>query len=238
MAEEDARREMRSTPTGRASARRAGAPPRFADRAEAGRALLPALEGLLDADTRILGIPRGGVVVAAQIADALGLALDVVVARKLGAPGNPELAIGAVADGVQVVDEGLAERTNASFAYLDAEIDAQQQEVRRRTVAYREGRADPSLVGRVTVVVDDGIATGATAIAAVRWCRAAGVDRVILAAPVASAQIMSTLAEEADEVVVLAAPRAFRAVGQYYERFDQVADADVTRILRAHPEPA
>jgi putative phosphoribosyl transferase len=180
----------------------------------------------------VLGIPRGGVVVAAEVARALGAPLDIVIPRKVGAPGNPELGLGAVAPGVRVLDERLIRDLGVSSAYLEREIEAQEREIERRSAAYRGDRPPLVLDERTAIVVDDGVATGGTAAAALRWARQAGASHVVLAVPVAPRQAVSMLSREADEVVVLATPEPFFAVGQWYDRFDQVPDEDVVRLLR------
>jgi putative phosphoribosyl transferase len=204
----------------------------FADRTDAGRQLGERLAGEVTADVVVLGIPRGGVVVAAEVARALGAPLDVVVPRKVGAPFNPELGLGAVAPGVRVLDERLIRELGVSDEYLEREIADQEREIERRLAAYRGGRDPVDPRGRSAVVVDDGVATGGTAVAAVRWARAAGADAVILAVPVAPPQAMAMLETEAGRVVALALPEPFLAVGQWYRDFDQVADDEVVAILR------
>jgi putative phosphoribosyl transferase len=205
----------------------------FTDREDAGRQLAATLADLAGQDVVVLGIPRGGVQVAAVVAGALGAPLDVVIPRKVGAPANPELGIGAVAQDVEVLDERLIRLLGVSEDYLRQEIEAQQEEIRRRSAAYRGNRPPVELRGKVAVVVDDGVATGGTAAAAARWARARGATRVILAVPVAPAEAVGRLRREADEVRVLDTPEPFYAVGQWYEDFPQVSDERVVELLRA-----
>ena len=205
----------------------------FRDRTEAGERLADALVDRLMGPLVVLGVPRGGVLVAAPVARRLGAPLDVVVPRKLRAPGNPELGIGAVAPGVEVLDGDLLERLGIDASYLAREIQLEQAEVERRTAAYRGHRAPVELASRVAVVVDDGVATGGTAIAALRWARTAGASRVVFAAPVGPADTAARLRDEADEVVLLEAPRTFRAVGEWYVSFDQTTDEEVRAVLAA-----
>ena len=203
----------------------------FRDRIEAGRRLADALTHLEGEDVVVLGVPRGGVEVAAEVARVRGWPLDIVIPRKIGAPSNPELGLGAIAPGVRVLDERMIRSLRVSEAYLEGEVAAQEEEIRRRTEAYRGGRPAVPVIGKVAVVVDDGVATGGTAAAALRWARAAGASRVILAVPVAPREAVARLAKEADEVVALATPEPFFAVGQWYERFPQTSDAEVVELL-------
>jgi predicted phosphoribosyltransferase len=212
------------------------APMLFADREDAGRRLGERLAGMSGAV--VLGIPRGGVVVAAEVATALGAPLDVVVPRKVGAPSNPELGLGAVAPGVRVLDERLILDLGVPTAYLEREIAAQEREIERRLEAYRGGRPPVDVRDATAVVVDDGVATGGTAVAALRWARAAGAQEVVLAVPVAPPQAMPMLEREADRVVTLATPEPFHAVGQWYRDFDQVSDASVVAALRSSSDRA
>lgn len=205
----------------------------FDDRADAGWALGEILAERGFADAVVLGIARGGVVVAAAVADALGAPLDVVVPRKIGAPRNPELGLGAVAEGVEVVDATMVARTGASPEYLAAEIARQQEEVVRREGAYRGDQPSPDLTDRTVIVTDDGIATGGTAVAAVRWARARGAGWVVLAVPVMPARMRARLETEADQVIALAEPEDFFAVGQFYRDFRQTRDQEVIALLRA-----
>jgi putative phosphoribosyl transferase len=176
--------------------------------------------------------------VGAVVADRLGLPLDVVIPRKLGAPGNAELGLGAVAEGVTVLDDRLVQALSVPADYLDAEIERQTEEIRRRTAAFRDGREPVPVAGRVAVVVDDGVATGGTAFAAIRWAKKAGALEVVFAAPVAPAEAIRRLEQEAEGVVVLSTPPHFYAVGQWYEQFRQVSDDTVIALLRAAADRA
>ena len=207
----------------------------FRDRSDAGERLADALAARVDGPVVVLGVPRGGVIVAVPVARRLRAPLDVVVPRKLRAPGNPELGIGAVAPGVEVLDDDVVARLGIDPAYLRREIALEQAEVERRTVAYRGGRPPVELAGRSVIVVDDGVATGGTAIAALRWARDARATRVVFAAPVGPASSVARLRVEADDVVLLEAPRSFRAVGEWYATFEQTTDEEVRAALAAEP---
>jgi putative phosphoribosyl transferase len=204
---------------------------RFADRAQAGEQLAVALERHGGTDAVVLGIPRGGVLVAAVVAQRLGLPLDIVVPRKVGAPGNPELGLGAVAPGVRVLDEDLIRRLGVAESYLERAIDAELEEIERRQRRYRGDRPPPDIAGRAAILVDDGIATGGTAVAALRWARARHPSELVLAVPVAPVQSLGRMRAEADEVVVLETPEPFLAVGEWYARFGQASDEEVTSAL-------
>ncbi len=205
----------------------------FRDRREAGEQLAAALQAYRERRPSVLAIPRGGVVVGYAVAAALDAPLDVVVPRKLRAPGNPELAIGAVAhDGTVYLDDALASTLRVSDEYLQDEIAQQTGEVLRRMQLYRGDRPPPDLSGTTAVVVDDGMATGATMIAALRAVRAMRPDRVVAAIPVAPPDSVERLRGEADDVVCLHTPSIFYAVGQFYDDFAQTTDEEVTAILR------
>ena len=203
----------------------------FANRVEAGRRLGEALEQLAWPAVVVLGVPRGGVVVGREVAMLLEAPLDIVVPRKVRAPHNPELGLGAVAPGVTFLDEDLIGALGVSEAYLQQETAIQQEEVERRSQAYRQGRPAVELAGCSAVVVDDGIATGGTAVAALRWARAREAARVALAVPVMPAAARFRMEANADEVVALLEPEAFYAVGQWYLDFDQVSDDEVVRTM-------
>ncbi len=203
----------------------------FGDRHEAGEELAKALVVYGATHCVVLAIPRGGVIVGEVVARALGAPLDVVVPRKIGAPGNPELGIGAVAPGIQVLDPRMVDALGVSAAYLEQEIAAEEQEIERRQHAYRAGRPAVEIAGRVAIVVDDGVATGGTAVAALRWARDRGAARVVLAVPVAPSAALERLRDECDELVVLATPEPFFAVGEWYRRFEQTSDDEVIQAL-------
>jgi putative phosphoribosyl transferase len=203
----------------------------FRDRRQAGELLADALSDRVTPPLVVLGVPRGGVVVASPVAERLGAPLDVVVPRKVRAPGNPELGVGAVAPGVRVLDEDVVRRLGIDPGYLEHEIALEQEEVERRTAAYRGDRPPVDLAGATAVVVDDGVATGGTAIAALRWARNAGASRVVFAAPVGPAGTATRLGPDADDVVLLEEPRTFLAVGEWYERFEQTTDEEVRAAL-------
>jgi putative phosphoribosyl transferase len=209
---------------------------RFADRVEAGRRLGEELKarGIGAEGAVVLGIPRGGVVTAAEVARVLGAPLDVALARKVGAPGNAELAIGAVGpDGAAVIDEDLARRVGATAEWLARAVEREQREVADRQRRFRDGRPPLDVVGRQAIVVDDGVATGSTAVAVGRWLAGAGALRRVLAVPVAPPQTTDRLGDAYDEVHILATPPAFFAVGEFYANFRQVTDDEVRQLLRS-----
>jgi putative phosphoribosyl transferase len=207
----------------------------FRDRRHAGAVLGELVRAHVSPDggrVVVLGIPRGGVVVAAQVARALGAELDLAVPRKLRAPHNPELAVGAVAeDGSVYVDERVASSLRVPSDYLQQEVAQQLEEIRRRVQAYRQGRPPVELAGRTVVLVDDGVATGSTMIAAVRSARRRGAARVVVAVPVAPPEAVRRLREEGCEVLCVREDPLFVAVGQFYEDFTQVSDAEVRGLL-------
>ncbi len=205
----------------------------YADRAEAGRALAERLarEGPY-ADPVVLGLPRGGVPVAAPVAAALGAPLDVAVVRKLGAPGQPELAVGAVGPGgVRVLNGDVVRALRVDERALEAVTDREREEVARRELAYRGDRCAVDLRGRTAVLVDDGLATGATMLAAVRLAQAAGAQRVVVAVPVGAAASCARLAAAADDVLCLHRPNPFGSVGRHYRDFAQTTDDEVRALL-------
>ena len=206
---------------------------RFRDRADAGEQLSEVLVGRAPAPAVVLGIPRGGVLVAAPVARGLEAPLDVVVPKKLGAPGNPELGLGAVAPGVRVLDERLIRKLGVDDAYLEAEIAREESEIARRTAAYRGGRAGADFTEKTAVIVDDGVATGGTALAAIAWARKNGAAGVTFAAPVAPPDTADRIAAVCDDAVFLLTPSVFFAVGEWYETFEQVSDDEVRAALRS-----
>ncbi len=202
----------------------------FIDRVDAGKRLAAALKGA-SKEAIVLAVPRGGVVVGFEVAHTLGFQLDVLITKKIGAPENPELAIGAVAeDGTTILDDDLARRLGVSEQYIAAEIERQKREIKRRLVAYRGDFAYPSLKNREVILVDDGVATGATLKASLRLLRKQGA-KVTVAVPVGPPSTIDELKQEADRVVCLYTPEPFYAIGEFYEDFTQTSDEEVTRLL-------
>ena len=205
-------------------------PKRFADRADAGRQLAELLTGRY-ADPIVLGLPRGGVAVAFEVAKALDAPLDVLVARKLGAPHQPELAVGAIAKGASVLRHDIIDALGISETEIARIAERERARAAELEERLRRGRPPVDLRGRTVIVVDDGLATGATATAAIRSVREQGPARVVLAVPVGAPESVEDLAREADDVVTVAQPRDFRAVGLHYASFPQLSDDEVEAML-------
>lgn len=207
----------------------------FANRAEAGRQLGARLsETLVLQSPLVLGLPRGGVPVASEVARAIGGELDVMVVRKLGAPMQPELAVGAIASGgVQVISERILSMLNVDEETLARVIEREGAELLRRERAYRGDRPPLEVAGRDVVLVDDGMATGSTMLAAVRAVRQLGAGRVIVAVPTAAAETVEEIRREADDVLCLDTPSPFMAVGYWYADFGQTSDEEVRELLAA-----
>lgn len=200
----------------------------FGDRVEAGRRLAVALAGSVRPGTLVLGVPRGGVVVAAEVARAFRLDLDVIVVRKIGAPGNPEYAIGAVDEDGRVIGD----HAGADPVYVEQAAHAGRAEIARRLAAYRGDRPPPRVGGRHLVIVDDGMATGLTLVAALESLRHRGAGRITVAVPVVAPDAAGRITTVADEFVALEIPRGFSAVGQFYRDFGQTSDAEVIALLQ------
>ena len=205
----------------------------FQDRQDAGRQLAQALERYKGAqDTIILALPRGGVVVALKISLALGLPMDVLVTRKLGTPGNPELAMGALAEtGYRHLNTDIIQQFGVSEIELEQEVQQQRAEIDRRIQRYRQGQPLPSLTDYTIILVDDGIATGATFYASSAALRAVPVRHLIAAVPVAPPRVPFELRSQVDEAVVLETPAVFFGIGQFYADFAQVSDEEVINCL-------
>ena len=210
----------------------------FADRAEAGRLLAAELASRkLPGSVIVLALPRGGLPVGLEVAEALGAPLDVVVVRKLGVPWQPELAMGAVAGGsFQTLDQELIGELRVSRQEIDAVVARESAEVARRETLFRKGRAALDLHGRTVVLVDDGLATGSTMLVAARYVRSLKPRKTLIAVPVGSVQACQRLKKEADECVCLATPQPFAAVGEWYVDFRQVTDGEVQSYLAAQRE--
>lgn len=205
----------------------------FADRADAGKQLALLLDGYAGPDTRVLALPRGGVPVAAEVARALHAPLDVFIVRKLGAPGREELAIGAIASGgIKVLNWETIDALGVERATVDAIIARERIEMARREREYRGDRAAQDVAGRTVLLVDDGLATGASMYAAVLALRARTPSKVVVAVPVAPEDTTMQLAQYADEIVCIATPRPFRGVGAWYQDFRQVRDEEVREVLQ------
>src|SRR5215831_7842763 len=207
---------------------------RFRDRSDAGRQLASRLLPLRGKDAVVLGLPRGGVAVAAEVARALDVPLDVIVVRKLGVPAQPELGMGAIGEGdTRVINADVVRYSGVSEADIKAVERRERAELERRTKRFRGDAPREPLAGRIALLVDDGIATGSTARAACQVARAQGAIWVVLAAPVAPPSARSVLAGDADELVCLETPERFLAIGEWYDDFSQTRDEEVVSLLRA-----
>lgn len=205
----------------------------FADRVEAGHALADRLEELGAEVDLVLAIPRGGLPLGEVVADRLGVPLEVIVVKKIGAPGRPELALGAAApDGTVWLNEDLVDQFDLSDQEVSKAVEGAVEEAARKARAYREAREETSLAGKRVLIVDDGIATGATMRACVRVASARGASSVVLGVPVAPPGRLDALGEKADALVCLQSPAGFRSVGQFYDRFDQVTHEEAVGALR------
>ncbi len=206
----------------------------FKNRSDAGRLLAAALAAYQERAPIVLALPRGGVPVAAEVAMALKARLDLVLVRKIGVPGQPELAMGAVADGpspVIVRNAGIVRYAGVTEPEFNAICDKERAELERRRNAYLGGRPPAVVLGRTVIVIDDGIATGATTRTALKALRAQGAKELVLAVPVAAKETIEELRAEADCIICLEAPAWFQAVGAFYSDFRQVTDAEVVEIL-------
>ena len=213
---------------------------KFADRYAAGRQLAATLAHLKDRAPVVLALPRGGVAVGFEIARALGAPLDIVLVRKIGVPWQPELALGAVTDGASpetFIDEDLAKALDIPESYVQEETTRQLEEIERRRRSYCAGRPPIAITGRAAIVVDDGIATGATMRVALRSLRRRNPAHLVLAVPVAPPQTLAELRKEADETICLEMPAMLGAIGFYYRDFHQMSDAEVTDLLARAAQP-
>lgn len=204
----------------------------FVDRDDAARQLAKKLAAYKGKEALVLAIPRGAVPMGRTLADALGAELDVVLVRKLGAPGNPELAVGAIDETGWAYVADYADEVGADEAYLEREKRKQLETLRKRRAQYTPHRHPVDPAGRIAIVVDDGLATGATMMAALHAVRARNPARLVCAVPVAAPEGLVKVKPHADEVVCLDAPRGFHAVGQFYRSFPQVEDEEVLALLR------
>jgi len=205
----------------------------FPNRIEAGRQLAEKLDKYVGReDVTVLGLPRGGVPVAYEVAKRLRAPLDVFVVRKLGVPGFEELAAGAIASGgVRVLNEDVMRAIPHADEVIEAVTAREAAELERREQIYRQGRPPPELRGRIVILVDDGLATGATMRAAIKALRQRGVAKIVVAVPVGPPDTCREIEQEADETICLSTPAFFQAVGQYYEDFSQTSDEDVRELL-------
>jgi predicted phosphoribosyltransferase len=205
----------------------------FRDRQDAGRQLAVRLGAYRGRDdVVVLALPRGGVPVGYEIAQALGVPLDIFLVRKLGLPAHEELAMGAIASGgVQVLNDEVVRNLPDADRLIAAAVEREQVELRRREEEYRDGRSAPDLIGKTVVLVDDGLATGSTMRAAILALRKCDVGRIVVAVPVGAPETCSELRAEVDDAIFLSTPSDFRAVGQFYENFSQTSDEEVRKLL-------
>ena len=205
----------------------------FLNRTQAGQKLADKLKGQkFNGETIVLAIPRGGILTGQPIARILGLPLDVLVTKKIGAPKDPELAIGAMGSiGEAVFNQDLVERFGLEKNYLQAQKELIRKEIKRREALFRKDKSDLNVAEKTVILVDDGVATGATVLAAIKILRQQNPKKIILAAPVISQEALKEVESQADEVVFLESPELFFAVGQFYKDFDQISDREALKVL-------
>lgn len=206
---------------------------RFANRTEAGKRLADALSGYTGrSDILILALPRGGVPVAYEVAKALSATMDLWLVRKLGVPGHEELALGALAGkNIRIFNQDIIDLLNIDETVIDGIVAREQAELERRNTLYRQGKSPPGIEGKTIIIIDDGLATGATMRVAIASLRQAGAARIIVAVPVGAASTCGKIGKEADEFICLHAPEPFYGVGQWYSDFSQTSDEDVLALL-------
>lgn len=209
----------------------------FKDRNEAGKQLIPHLKSYLgNQQTVVVGLARGGVITAFAVAEGLGLPLQVMVVRKIGAPGNEELALGAIAEnGEGIFNDHLIAVLAISPDYIKREIELQKAVAKKRSELYRGEQPKLALKDKTVILIDDGIATGASIRVAIRSLRAEKVGKIVLAVPVAAPDSLRKLEKEVDEVICLSVPLYFEAVGSFYRSFDQTSDEEIIHLLKTHP---
>lgn len=209
----------------------------FSNRVDAGKRLARMLKGIVGKNAIVLAIPRGGVVAGYEIAKELGLPLDVIIPHKLGAPYNPELAIGAITeDGTTILDDNLVTYMSVSQEYIKQESERQKQEIQRRLKLYRQDTPYPDLKGLQVILVDDGIATGSTMKAALASVRKKGAVSITVAIPVGPPSTITELKKQADGVICLYTPEYFQAIGQFYDDFSQTSDDEVIQLLNQNKQ--
>jgi putative phosphoribosyl transferase len=203
----------------------------FKNRIEAGKQLAAALNGAAE-NSVVLAVPRGGVVVGFEVTHALNIPLDVIITKKIGAPANPELAVGAVAeDGTYFLDDSVVQMLGVPQSYIKAEVERQKAEINRRLKTYRGDAPDQEIAGHEVILVDDGVATGSTLKAALRSLQKRGAKTVTIAVPVGPTDTVRELQREAYRVICLDVPEPFYAIGEFYEDFEQTTDEEVIRLL-------
>ena len=206
----------------------------YKDRSEAGILLSQKLFSYCGSQTLILGLARGGVVIARELGKALSLPFDILIVKKIASPGDPELAVGALApDKVSYVNWKFAHRVEADEAYIRTQISELNDQIKKRTLIYREGKPPLNLRDKIIILVDDGAATGATMEAAVKWARKKHAKKIVVALPVAPPDFINRIKPETDELVVLETPPEFSSVGQYYNNFPQIEDGKVIELLQS-----